>query len=138
MMWTRPRLIALIAAGAVLGLGFAFAAGWFAHQEYVAWRLSQVFSEGPFASDSSDSSSSETASKGDIEDPNKEYSPSESDCPSARILGKTTQKSGPSRTKYFDTPTGQLLAHWVYPDAPTGIVQRLAVDAESGDAEGGR
>src|SRR4028119_2068317 len=69
MMWTRPRLIALIAAGAVLGLGFAFAAGWFAHQEYVAWRLSQVFSEGPFASDSSDSSSSETASKGDIEDP---------------------------------------------------------------------
>jgi hypothetical protein len=137
MMWTRPRLIALIAAGAVLGLGFAFAAGWFAHQEYVAWRLSQVFSEGPFASDSSDSSSSETASKGDIEDPNKEYSPSESDCPSARILGKTTQKSGPSRTKYFDTPTGQLLAHWVYPDAPTGIVQRLAVDAESGDAEGG-
>ncbi len=92
-----------------------------------------MFEEGPFGEDSSSSSSSETASTGDIEDPNKEYSPSERDCPNARRLGKTTQKSGPSRTKYFDTPTGQLLAHWVYPDAPRGIVQRLEVNAEGGD-----
>jgi hypothetical protein len=118
----------------VLCLGFA--AGWFAHQEYVAWRLSSIFEEGPFGSDASDSSSSPTASTGDIEDPNKEYSPSERDCPNARRLGETTQKSGTSRTKYFDTPTGQLLAHWVYPDAPRGIEQRLEVNAESGGSEG--
>lgn len=140
-MWARPKLIALIAAAAVAALGVAFAAGWFAHQEYVRWRLSSLFEEGPFgadssSSDSSASSNSETASKGDIEDPNKEYSPSEQDCPSARRLGQTTQKSGPSRTKYFDTPTGQLLAHWEYPDAPRGIEQRLDVNAEGGDAEG--
>ena len=99
----------------------------------MAWRLSNLFAEGPFGSDSPSSSSSQTASEGDIEDPNKEYSPSERECPSARRLGKTTQKSGPSRTKYFDTPTGQLLAHWEYPDAPTGIVQELKVNPEGAD-----
>ena len=135
-MGAREKRIVLFAAAAAFGLLLAFAAGWFAHQEYVAWRLSNLFAEGPFGSDSSSSSSSQTASQGDIEDPNKEYSPSERDCPSARRLGTTTQKSGPSRTKYFDTPTGQLLAHWEYPDAPRGIEQRLDVNAEGGDAEG--
>jgi hypothetical protein len=127
----REKRIALFAAAAVFGLLLAFAAGWFAHQEYVRWRLATVLEEGPFGSKSS--SSAGTASTGDIEDPNKEYSPSERECPNARRLGTTTQKSGPSRTKYFDTPTGQLLAHWEYPDAPKGIVQELKVNPEGGD-----
>ena len=134
-MGAREKRIVLIAAAAVFGLLLAFAAGWFAHQEYVRWRLATALEEGPFGSKSS--SSAETASEGDIEDPNKEYSPSERDCPNARRLGATTQKSGPSRTKYFDTPTGQLLAHWTYPDAARGIEQRLDVNAEGGDAKGG-
>jgi hypothetical protein len=127
----REKRIALFAAAAVFGLLLAFAAGWFAHQEYVRWRLATVLEEGPFGSKSS--SSAGTASTGDIEDPNKEYSPSERECPNVRRLGTTTQKSGPSRTKYFDTPTGQLLAHWEYPDAPKGIVQELKVNPEGGD-----
>jgi hypothetical protein len=66
--------MALFAVAAVVGLGLAFAAGWFAYQEYVRWRrLSTLLEEGPFGADSSSSSDSETASKGDIEDPNKEY-----------------------------------------------------------------
>ncbi len=134
-MWARPKIIALIAVVAVLGWGFAFAAGWFAHREYVRWQLTQMFEEGPFGSSSSSSPSVETASKEDIEDPNTEYSPSEKECPNAKKLGQTSPKTGPSRTKYFDTKTGQLLAYWKYPDAPKGIVQELKVKPESASDE---
>jgi len=132
-MWARPKIIALIAVIAVLGWGFAFAAGWFAHREYVRWQLTKMFEEGPFGSSPSSSPSVETGSTEDIEDPNTEYSPSEKDCPSAKKLGQTSPKTGPSRTKYFDTKTGQLLAYWKYPDAPKGIVQELKVNPEGGD-----
>jgi hypothetical protein len=90
-----------------------------------------MFQESPFGSSSSSSSSVETASEGDIEDPNTEYSPSEKECPNAKRLGQQPPKTGPSRTKYVDTKTGQLLAYWKYPDAPKGIVQELKVNQES-------
>jgi hypothetical protein len=133
---TREIRVALIAA-VVVGLGLAFAAGWYAHLFYVRAKLASLLptplAESPLASQSS--SSGEADPTEDVADPNTEYSPSEKECPNVKKIGQTSPKSGPSRTKYFDTKTGQLLAHWKYPDAPKGIVQELKVNPEGGDDE---
>jgi hypothetical protein len=121
----RSETIIAVIAGAVVVLCLAFAAGWYAHMFYVRAKLAALFPSpvAPLAE-----SVGEAVSTEDISDPNTEYSPSEKDCPNVRKLGQTSsKKSGPSRTKYFDTKTGQLLAHWEYPDAPNGIVQELKV-----------
>jgi hypothetical protein len=129
---TMQAKIPLIAAGVavvVVGFGGSFAAGWYAHIYYMRAQLAEVLEEGPFASQSLPDGDGDPTE--DIADPNQEYVPSERDCPSAKILGETSPTTGPSRTKYFPTKTGQLLAHWEYPDAPTGIIQELKVNPES-------
>jgi hypothetical protein len=131
---SREARIGMIIA---LVVGISFAAGWYGHSYYVAWRLATLF--GPTSSPGAGLLADTVTSGGeadpteDIADPNTEYSPSEKDCPNSQKVGQTSRKSGPSRTKYFDSKTGQLLAHWEYPDAPKGIVQELKVNPESAD-----
>jgi hypothetical protein len=128
----RSETIIAVIAGAVVVLCLAFAAGWYAHVFYVRAKLAALLPS-PIAPQAESPLATEDSAE-DISDPNTEYSPSEKDCPNVRKLGQTSsKKSGPSRTKYFDTKTGQLLAHWEYPDAPKGIVQELKVNPESAD-----
>jgi hypothetical protein len=131
---SRDGRIGIIVA---LVVGISFAAGWYGHSYYVAWRLATLFgpTSPPGAGLLADTvtPSGEVDPAEDIADPTMEYSPSERDCPNAEKVGQTSRKSGPSRTKYFDSKTGQLLAHWEYPDAPKGIVQELKVNPESAD-----